>query len=152
MNIFRLNRNYKNLTRLMRIISIIAKYGFSAFLARIRAGLGILPERVFHTIQEASTKTLTEPKRVRMAIEELGPAFIKMGQILSLRPDIIPPIYASELESLLDRTPPVPFPAIRKIIEEELTTGLEEIFEEIDEAPVACGSIAQVHRAVLAIW
>ncbi len=149
MNIFRLNRNYKNLTRLMRIISIVAKYGFSAFLARIRTGLGILPERVFQTTQEASTKALTEPERVRMVIEELGPAFIKMGQILSLRPDIIPPAYAHELESLLDRTPPVPFPAIRKIIEEELTTGLEEIFEEIDETPVACGSIAQVHRAVL---
>jgi len=149
MNIFRLNRNYKNLTRLIKIISIISKYGFYAFLARIRAGLGIVPERVFHTTQEASTKTLTEPERVRMAIEELGPAFIKIGQILSLRPDIIPPAYARELESLLDRTPPVPFPAIREIIEEELSAGLGDIFEVFDETPVACGSIAQVHRAVL---
>jgi ubiquinone biosynthesis protein len=149
MNIFRLNRNYKNLTRLIRIITIIAKYGFYAFLARIRAGLGIVPDRAFHTTQDAATKTLTEPERVRMAIEELGPAFIKLGQILSLRPDVIPPAYARELESLLDRTPPVPFPAIRQIIEDELSAGLEDIFEEIDETPVACGSIAQVHRAVL---
>ena len=149
MNIFRLNRNYKNLTRLIKIISIIAKYGFNAFLARIREGLGIVPERVFHTTQDASTKTLTEPQRVRMAIEELGPAFIKLGQILSLRPDIIPPSYARELESLLDRTPPVPFTEIREIIEEELSVGLEDLFEQIDETPVACGSIAQVHRAVL---
>ena len=149
MNIFRLNRNYKNLTRLVKIVSIIAKYGFNAFLARIRAGLGIVPERVFHTTQDASTRALTEPQRVRMAIEELGPAFIKLGQILSLRPDIIPPSYALELESLLDRTPPVPFSEIREIIEEELSVGLEDLFEQIDETPVACGSIAQVHRAVL---
>jgi ubiquinone biosynthesis protein len=72
-----------------------------------------------------------------------------MGQILSLRPDIIPPAYASELESLLDRTPPALFPAIRKIIEEELNGELKDIFESIDEKPVASGSIAQVHRAVL---
>ncbi len=149
MGIFRLNRNYKNLTRLIRIIRIIAKYGFSAFLARIRTGLGIVPERVFQTSQEASTKALTEPERVRMALEELGPAFIKMGQLLSLRPDIIPPAYASELEALLDHTPPAPFPAIRKIIEEELNAELKDIFESIDEKPVASGSIAQVHRAVL---
>jgi ubiquinone biosynthesis protein len=149
MNIFRLNRNYKNLTRLVRIISIVAKYGFSAFLARIQAGLGVVPARVFHTAQDASTRTLTEPQRVRMAIEELGPAFIKLGQILSLRPDIIPPAFALELESLLDRTPPVAFSAMREIIEEELSAKLEDVFEMIDETPVACGSIAQVHRGVL---
>jgi ubiquinone biosynthesis protein len=149
MNIFRLNRNYKNLARLVRIIRIIAKYGFSAFLARIRAGLGAVPERVFHTTQDASTRTLTEPQRVRMTLEELGPAFIKLGQILSLRPDIIPPNFARELEGLLDRTAPVEFSAIREIIEEELSAGLEDVFEMIDETPVACGSIAQVHRGVL---
>jgi ubiquinone biosynthesis protein len=149
MNVFRLNRNYQNLTRLIKIVSIVAKYGFSAFLARIRTGLGIVPDQVFRTRQEASTKALTEPERVRMAIEELGPAFMKMGQLLSLRPDIIPPTYAVELEKLLDRTPPVEFPRIKEIIEEELDMGLEDIFESIDETPVASGSIAQVHRAVL---
>ena len=149
MNIFRLNKNYKNLTRLIKIVTIVTRYGFSAFLARIRAGLGIVPSRAFQAKPEASLAALTEPERVRMAIEELGPAFIKMGQILSMRPDIIPPAYAAELEKLLDRTPPVPFSKIRTIIEEELDTELEDIFQSIEETPVASGSLAQVHRAVL---
>ena len=149
MNIFRLNRNYQNVTRLVRIITIIARYGFSAFLARIRSGLGIVPHRAFHAKPEAALAELTEPERVRMAIEELGPAFIKMGQILSLRPDIIPPAYAAELEKLLDHTPPVAFPKIKLVVEEELNASLEEVFSSFEETPLATGSIAQVHRAVL---
>jgi ubiquinone biosynthesis protein len=149
MNIFRLNKNYKNLTRLVKIVTIIARYGFSAFLARIRSGLGIVPHRAFQTKPEASLAALTEPERVRMAIEELGPAFIKMGQILSLRPDIIPAAYAAELEKLLDRTPPVSFSKIKTIVEDELDAELGDIFSSFEETPVASGSIAQVHCAVL---
>jgi ubiquinone biosynthesis protein len=149
MNLFRLNRNYKNLTRLAKIITIVGKYGFSAFLSRIRTGLGILPQRAFATKPADTFAGLSVPQRVRMAIEELGPAFIKMGQILSLRPDIIPPAYTVELEKLLDRTPPVPFSKIASIIEEELGEDIEDIFESIEETPEASGSLAQVHRAVL---
>jgi ubiquinone biosynthesis protein len=149
MNIFRLNKNYKNLTRLVKIVTIIARYGFSAFLARIRSGLGIVPHRAFQVKPEDSLAALTEPERIRMAIEELGPAFMKIGQILSLRPDIIPPAYAAELEKLLDRTPPVSFSKIRTTLEEELDAELGDIFSSFEETPVATGSIAQVHRAVL---
>jgi ubiquinone biosynthesis protein len=147
--IFRINRNYKNLTRLVKIISIIGKYGFSAFLSRIRAGLGPLPERLTKIKQEKSVIMLTEPQRIRLAIEELGPAFIKMGQILSLRPDIIPPAYARELEKLQDRTPPVDFERIKEIIESDTGESIDDIFSEVDPRPLASASIAQVHRAVL---
>lgn len=98
--ILKINTNYKNFTRLVKIISVIGKYGFSAFISRIRAGLGAMPDRFLSMRQEKSLIKLTEPERVRLAIEELGPAFIKMGQILSLRPDIIPEEYAKELEKL----------------------------------------------------
>ncbi|HEB30025.1 MAG TPA: AarF/ABC1/UbiB kinase family protein [Spirochaetes bacterium] len=146
---FKINRNYKNFTRLIKIISIIGKYGFSAFLGRIRAGLGPLPERFIKIKQEKSLVMLTEPQRLRLAIEELGPAFIKMGQIMSLRPDIIPPAYAEELEKLQDKTVPADFTEIREIIENETGETIDDIFSEIDPVPVASGSIAQVHRAVL---
>jgi len=149
MQIFRVNKNYKNMTRLIKIVSIIARYGFSAFLARIHAGMSVVPARIFHIRQAVSVKTLNEPERVRLAIEELGPAFMKMGQILSLRPDIIPPEYARELEKLQDRTPHVPFEELKEVIESELGGGVQDIFESIDETPVASGSVAQVHRAVL---
>ncbi|MBA7673302.1 putative protein kinase UbiB [subsurface metagenome] len=72
-----------------------------------------------------------------------------MGQILSLRPDIIPPEYAQELEKLQDKTPPVPFQNILEIIENEFAANVDDVFRSIDEAPVASGSVAQVHRATL---
>ena len=67
MNIFRLNKNYKNLTRLVKIITIITRYGFSAFLARMRSGLGIVPHRAFQAKPEASLSALTEPERIYFA-------------------------------------------------------------------------------------
>lgn len=149
MQILKINRKYKNFTRLIKIITIVGKYGFSFFLRRIHPGLAAIPDRFLNIRQERSLKKLTEPERVRLAIEELGPAFIKMGQILSLRPDIIPPEYAKELEKLLDRTPPVPFEAIRGVIEQEFGEDIHEIFERIEEKPIASGSIAQVQKAVL---
>jgi ubiquinone biosynthesis protein len=149
MGFFRINRNYKNFARLVKILSVLGKYGFSAFLKRISDGLGAIPKGVVSIRQERTIIGMTEPERLRLAIEELGPAFIKLGQILSLRPDIIPPRYARELEKLQDRTSPVPFIAVRKTIEEEFGTSISDIFSSIEEQPVASGSIAQVHRAVL---
>jgi len=149
MDILKINKNYKNLTRLVRIASIIGKYGFSAFLHRIKMGLSALPKHIFDIKQDTELSRLTEPQRMRLAIEELGPAFIKMGQILSLRPDLIPPEYARELEKLQDEAPPVPFNKIIKLLENEYASPVNDIFSFIKEEPEATGSIAQVHSAVL---
>jgi len=149
MQIFSVGRNYKNITRLIKIVSIVGRYGFSTFLSRLRSGLGAVPTRIFSIRQEQSTKTLSEPERLRLAVEELGPAFIKMGQILSLRPDIIPPEYASALEKLQDRNPHVPFEQIERVVEDEMGMPMSKVFVAFEHVPVASGSIAQVHRAVL---
>ena len=149
MQIFHINKNYKNFARIVRIVTILGKYGFGAFLRRMREGLREIPERRFNVKLERNIQKLTEPERLRLAIEELGPTFIKMGQILSLRPDIIPHEYASELEKLQDRNPPVPYEKIERVLEEEYGDSLNNIFSKFEKNPIASGSLAQVHRAVL---
>jgi ubiquinone biosynthesis protein len=149
MQILQLNKNYKNLTRLIKIVSVIGKYGFSELLSRMHKGLGVIPDKILGARQEKTLLTYTPQQRVRLALEELGPAFTKLGQILSLRPDIIPPSYALELEKLQDRTPPVQFKKIMEVIQDEFTEDVLDVFSHVEETPVASASVAQVHRAVL---
>jgi len=119
------------------------------FFPASHAELGAVPTRIFHLKQVLSLKPLTEPEQLRLAIEELGPAFIKMGQILSLRPDIIPSEYAWELEKLQDRTMGEPLDRIKTVIEDEIGREISTLFASFEDRPVASGSIAQVHKAVL---
>ncbi len=87
--------------------------------------------------------------RIRRALEDLGPIFVKFGQILSTRPDLLPEDIAEELASLQDRVPPFPGAVAREIVERELDCRLEEVFSEFDQVPLASASIAQVHAARL---
>ncbi len=82
-------------------------------------------------------------------LEELGPTFIKFGQILSTRPDFLPPEFIKELEKLRDNTPPFDFSLVRQIIEEELGKPSQEVFRYFDPVPVAAASLSQVHKAAL---
>ena len=92
---------------------------------------------------------LSRSERIRMATEELGPTFIKLAQILSTRPDLIPLEFTQELEKLQDQVPPFPFAQAKEIVESELKARLGEKFQRFEETPLAAASIGQVHRARL---
>ena len=94
------------------------------------------------------TKDVT-PKNVRMALEELGPTFVKMGQILSSRDDLIPKEYCQEFQKLKHSVKPMPYEKVEEILTREYDCALEEIFLEMDQNPVGSASIAQVHKAKL---
>jgi ubiquinone biosynthesis protein len=95
------------------------------------------------------TERLTRPERLRLALEELGPTYIKLGQILSTRPDLIPVEFIDELAKLQDEVPPFDFSEVVQMVESEFGVPPEELFESLSDTPAASASIGQVHRAVL---
>jgi len=140
----------RDIGRLHDITSILIRYGFSDMVRRL--GMANVLERagkVLHWQEAAELARLEPPARVRQALEEMGPTFIKLGQILATRMDLFSPEWIAEFEKLQDRAPAVPFTEIRQQLQEDLGAAPEEVFAELVPEPLAAASIAQVHRARL---
>lgn len=133
----------KNLARLREISAIVARHGFGQFFekARIFERLGFRPKVV------EPSQRLSTPARFKQLLVELGPTFVKLGQVLSSRPDILPPEWVRELSTLQDQVPELPVDEIRRVVEEGLGKPVAELFQSIDVEPLASASIAQVHGA-----
>jgi ubiquinone biosynthesis protein len=141
-------RGYRNLQRLTQIINVFVKHGFGYFVVRLKLRR-ILPLRRRLAAAGKEPQAVTIPERVCLAFEELGPTFIKLGQILSSRPDLVPPLFVQEFKRLQDKVPPFPFEQVKETLERELGAPIAANFSSLSEVPDAAASIAQVHRATL---
>lgn len=137
------------LKRYSQIVILLQKYGFGYIADQI--GLTSIKDFIFRFKNEEHLDRINAsgPVRVRMLLEELGPTYIKVGQLLSVRHDVIPLEYILELSKLQDSTPSFSFEEAEAIIIEELRNSVDELFEYFDREPLACASIGQVHKARL---
>lgn len=141
---------YRHIKRYNQILSVLAKYGFEDLVAYLdehkRFGFirKLIPKRAY-----ARSISLTKWEKMRMVCEELGPTFIKFGQILSNRPDLLPAELITQLEKLQDGVPPVRGVVAVSLIESELNNKIDELFESFSIEPLASASIAQVHKGTL---
>lgn len=141
----------RDLGRVHDIAAVLIRYGFGDLVQRL--GMARALERagkVLHLRGQDDIARLEPAARVRRALEELGPTFVKLGQILATRADLFPPEWIAEFGKLQDAAPAVPFEAIRAQLAEDLGEPPENIFTELDPTPLAAASLAQVHRARLA--
>ena len=147
----RINRNIRSIRRYRTILGILIKYGFGHVVEQLNINYYLELGRRIVTLGTApkEIERLTQPERLRLALEELGPTFIKLGQVLSTRPDLIPREYADEFRKLQDRVPSLPFAAINGQLERELGVPAATHFAHLDPQPLAAASIAQVHRGQL---
>ncbi|MFQ5805069.1 MAG: ABC1 kinase family protein [Phycisphaerae bacterium] len=144
------SRTYQHVNRYRQILTVLVKYGFGDLVDRLRIGQYLeIGLQLIARRSRAHVEKLSRAERVRMILEELGPTFIKLGQVLSTRPDLLPAEFVAELEKLQRHVPPFPFEQVRQIVEGELHRPLGESFARFDETSLAAASIGQVHRARL---
>jgi len=132
----------RDLGRVQEIGAVLLRYGFGDLVRRLGIAL--------HWKEAAQSAPLNAPQSARAALQDLGPAFVKLGQILATRVDLFAPEWIAELEKLQDRAPASPYPEVRAQLSDDLGGPPETVFAAFDAQPIAAGSIAQVHRARLA--
>ncbi|WP_176762096.1 ABC1 kinase family protein [Natronincola ferrireducens] len=137
---------YRNLKRYKKIGEVLMKYGFT-FAAQKLNEKGYIPKLILKPKQQK--EYLSHGQKLRMACEELGPTFIKLGQIISTRRDIFPEEVVSQLAKLQDDVKPFPFEEAKKVFEVEMKLRIEDCFKEFNREPIASASIGQVYEAVL---
>ncbi|AFS78747.1 ubiquinone biosynthesis protein UbiB [Gottschalkia acidurici 9a] len=140
---FRITTKYKNIKRYKEILSILSKYGFEMVAEIIGEGIP------FKRIRDKFVKRLSRGERIKLALQELGPTFVKLGQILSTRYDLIPEDIVEELMSLQDNVNEFSVEEVRKVFNTETGYFIEDVFDEFQEKPLAAASIGQVHKGKL---
>lgn len=136
----------KDISRLRQILTVLAKYGYGHIIQR----LGIEESKFLsHVVPKSTTAAYSHPERLRRALEELGPTFIKLGQILSTRTDLIPPAYIDEFSKLQDDVAPFSMSEVAEQFRLEVGEEITNAFSEFNPIPIASASLSQVHRAVL---
>ena len=140
----------RDLGRVQDIASVLIRYGFGGFVRSLGMGKALeRAGRVLHWQHVEDYVKLDTPQRIRHVLEELGPTFIKLGQILATRVDLFSPQYIAEFEKLQDQVPPMSLEELLPQLEEDLGGSLDDFFSEFETEPLAAASIAQVHKAVL---
>ena len=137
-------KTFTNLARLKDMVMIMARFGFGDLIQRL--DLPVKP--LVHTITPKVDTDMDVYQRIRLAFEELGPTFVKLGQILSMRPDVLPLPLIRELSKLQDAVGSIPFEEVKQVLEKEFNAPLEDLFRSFDPKPLAAASLSQVHKAV----
>ncbi len=139
----------RNLGRISEIAQVAVRHGFGYFFETHKL-TDLLPwPRSSGPSLDVAAGPTARGQHLRELLDELGPTFVKFGQMLSTRPDVVPPDIVTELRALQDDVTPFPFADVERVVREELELPLEKLFVEFDETPMAAASIGQVHRAVL---
>jgi ubiquinone biosynthesis protein len=147
-DLIRLTFRLRDLRRVRRIAGVLARHGFADVAARM--GPAAWARSVFRALlRRPRVSPIPVERRLRLVLEELGATFIKLGQMLATRPDLVPMALVDELRHLQDEVPPFPFEDVILIVESELGCPMGEVFSHVEEIPVAAASIAQVHFATL---
>ncbi|HWR92671.1 MAG TPA: AarF/UbiB family protein [Desulfobacterales bacterium] len=145
-----ISRTYRHLNRYRHILAVLLKHGFGELVESLKidqyleVGLQLISKK-----KAPREEPLSRPQRLRMALEELGPTYIKLGQVLSTRPDLIPIEFTAELSRLQDSVPPFAFDEAEAILQRELGAPSAVVFDRFEREPAASASIGQVHRARL---
>ncbi len=146
---FRFRQPYEDIVRLRGIAEILLRNGLGFAVEQLDLARFLPPWKQRSITAEDRASKYSIPERVRNTLEQLGPTYIKLGQILSTRPDLLPPEYIAELSKLLDAAPPVASQEILAELERELGASAQDIFAHFEIQPVAAASIGQAHRAIL---
>jgi ubiquinone biosynthesis protein len=145
---FKLIKEVRDINRLREILTVLFEEGFDFLITKIKLKRKVpLTKRLRAKIE--AKKNLPVEKRLRLTLERLGPTFVKFGQVLSVRPDLIPKNYVNELEKLQNNVPPFTYSIVQEQIKKELGKEIDEIFSNFEQKPIASASISQVHKATL---